>query len=135
MSWITGEQIARALGGTWTRNRGLAHCPAHEDDKESLSIAESQTGKTLLYCHAGCTNQDVIAALRERGLWSGTGKPRSQIKTRHVVSFHGRASLTERALKPWRASKPVEGTDAEVYLRKRGIKLPIPSSLRYHDFA
>lgn len=38
-------------------------CPSHEDHKNSLSVKEDPSGKTLLYCHAGCSFQNVITAL------------------------------------------------------------------------
>jgi hypothetical protein len=46
----------------------MARCPAHEDRNPSLSIREVE-GKVLLHCHAGCSQQDVIDALKARGLW------------------------------------------------------------------
>ena len=48
--------------------RGLTHCPAHEDTSPSLSLSESGD-RVLVHCQAGCTQDAVIAALRERGLW------------------------------------------------------------------
>ncbi len=39
-----------------------ACCPAHDDKAPSLSIS-NEDGKTLLHCHAGCSTQDVVAAL------------------------------------------------------------------------
>src|SRR5262245_42237532 len=47
----------------------IACCPAHDDQNPSLSINEDAAGKVLLHCHAGCEQQEVIDALRERGLW------------------------------------------------------------------
>jgi len=39
-----------------------AKCPAHDDNKQSLSL--SQDGdKVVLTCHAGCAAQDVVGAL------------------------------------------------------------------------
>lgn len=53
------------------RGRGLVHCPAHQDDKPSLSVSW-QRGKPLLHCHGGCSQEAVIEALRAKGLWSTT---------------------------------------------------------------
>src|SRR5690606_39091140 len=42
----------------------VAKCPAHDDQKPSLSIRLTNEGKVLLKCHAGCTANDVMSALR-----------------------------------------------------------------------
>ena len=45
-----------------------AKCPCHEDRHQSLSIAEKD-GKLMLYCHAGCSFENIIRTLnisRER---------------------------------------------------------------------
>ena len=39
-----------------------AKCPAHKDRVQSLSLREEK-GKLLMYCHAGCTFQDIVSAL------------------------------------------------------------------------
>src|SRR5579883_1513057 len=44
------------------------HCPAHNDRHPSLHISNAN-GRLLLYCFAGCEQQAVSEALRERGLW------------------------------------------------------------------
>jgi hypothetical protein len=49
----------------------MTHCPAHPDRHPSLK-ADWKNGKDLVHCHAGCTQAQVIAALRGRGLW---GRP------------------------------------------------------------
>lgn len=41
----------------------LSHCPAHDDQNASLSIAEGRDGRILLRCHAGCTSESVARAL------------------------------------------------------------------------
>lgn len=50
------EQPRRASGG-W-----MARCPSHEDRSPSLSIKDGKTA-TLVSCHAGCTTNDICAAL------------------------------------------------------------------------
>lgn len=47
----------KRTGDGWT-----ARCPAHDDQLNSLSISEGDGGKLLLYCHAGCTFEGIIAA-------------------------------------------------------------------------
>ncbi|MCK4414944.1 MAG: hypothetical protein KAY32_15525 [Candidatus Eisenbacteria sp.] len=41
-------------------------CPAHEDRTPSLSVSEGEDGRVLIRCHAGCSIEDVIAALELR---------------------------------------------------------------------
>jgi DNA primase len=45
-------------GAYWT-----ARCPAHADRNPSLSVSEGDDGRVLLHCHAGCTFQQIMAAL------------------------------------------------------------------------
>ncbi len=64
------EQIIEALDGECTGDSWIAHCPAHDDKQSSLSVAQKD-GKILVHCHAGCSQDAVISALRDRGLWPG----------------------------------------------------------------
>lgn len=43
--------------------RGMALCPAHDDRAQSLSIKEAEDGRVLVNCHAGCTFEEIAAAL------------------------------------------------------------------------
>ncbi len=43
------------------KNMGL--CPAHNDTRPSLSIAEGHDGRVLLYCHAGCKFDEILRTL------------------------------------------------------------------------
>ena len=65
---MTAESLAHALEARRVGSQWMAKCPAHQDRNPSLSIHEAD-GKILLHCHAGCTQRDVIEALRVRGLW------------------------------------------------------------------
>ncbi|MCL2646273.1 MAG: AAA family ATPase [Phycisphaerales bacterium] len=49
---------AKRHGKAWS-----ARCPAHEDKKPSLSISEGEDGRALICCHAGCTPDEIVAAL------------------------------------------------------------------------
>ena len=67
---ISAESIAGSLdqGRRVKANSYTACCPAHPDKSPSLSISQ-KSDKVLLYCHSGCRQDDVIDALRSRGLW------------------------------------------------------------------
>ena len=43
--------------------KAMACCPAHDDRNPSLSVTRID-GSVLLYCHAGCHTDDVLAAVR-----------------------------------------------------------------------
>jgi putative DNA primase/helicase len=63
---LAASEIARALGchrhaGYWT-----AKCPGHDDRSPSLSISDAGDGTVLVKCHAGCTQDVVLDALRDR---------------------------------------------------------------------
>ena len=73
---MSAEAIARALGGHRAGRTWMARCPAHEDRTPSLAIREGRDGKVLVRCHAGCSQWDVIGALRDRGIWAPAGGAR-----------------------------------------------------------
>ena len=70
---MTAESLAKALGGRKVGGGWMARCPAHDDRKPSLSICEIADGKVLVHCHARCAQEQVIDALRSRGLWPEKG--------------------------------------------------------------
>lgn len=41
----------------------VARCPAHEDREPSLSIGRGDGDQVLLFCHAGCSFAEILAAL------------------------------------------------------------------------
>ena len=46
-----------------TNNGYIALCPCHDDKRPSLSIAEADDGRVLIYCFAGCCTKDICQAL------------------------------------------------------------------------
>lgn len=40
-----------------------AKCPAHDDKRASLSIANGEDGRILVNCHAGCSSEAICSAL------------------------------------------------------------------------
>lgn len=88
------EGEARLSGGQYQ-----ARCPAHEDRKPSLAIRPIE-GSVLVYCHAGCSTEDVAAALgmTVRDFYD---EPRGDELTRYVY--------TDAAGKPTRTVHRMDG--------------------------
>ncbi|MCP4708058.1 MAG: DUF927 domain-containing protein, partial [Planctomycetes bacterium] len=59
------------------QNKWQAKCPAHDDRSPSLSIAIGDDGRILLYCHAGCNNEEICTALsiEQKDLFVQKSKP------------------------------------------------------------
>jgi hypothetical protein len=133
---MTAEAIAKALGGRKAGGSWMARCPVHEDLTPSLSIRDSDHGKVLVRCHAGCDQRDVIAALKEQRLWPDHGRRSLFQATRRMAVKREQdqddARRSEAALVIWQSAKPARGTPVETYLASRGIDLPPPDSLRFH---
>jgi hypothetical protein len=62
------DAIVRALDARKSGAQYAAKCPAHDDAKASLSLGKPN-GKLVFKCHAGCSQDDIVAALRAGGLW------------------------------------------------------------------
>ena len=77
---MNAEALAAALGGKKVGGGWIARCPSHHDREPSLSIRDADDGKVLVRCHAGCDQEQVIAALRSRGLWTENGRRRLTLK-------------------------------------------------------
>lgn len=79
MTW--SERIALALGGRRVGTQWMCRCPCHDDSRASLAVRDGADGRPLVRCHAGCPQEAVIAALRQRGLWpaaDGQAKPENR---------------------------------------------------------
>jgi DNA primase len=134
---MTAETIAKALGGHRAGATWMARCPVHDDRAPSLSISSGKDGKVLVRCHAGCEQRDVITALVDRGLWDAAGKSAGRFahkRRTHIAAEPDpdAKARTEAALAIWQASRGVEGTPVEAYLRSRGLNLPAWPALRFH---
>ncbi len=57
------EIAARLSGKRYSSGKWLARCPAHDDGRPSLSIAEGSERRVLLRCFAGCTIESIVSAL------------------------------------------------------------------------
>ena len=132
---IPADTIARALKGRRCGAGWVCKCPAHDDHHPSLSVAETRDRKTLVKCWSGCRQDDVIDALRRRGLWDGKARETSQAgKPRALVAERETTLKPRDPMKTWRNAGPwVRGSAADTYLETRGIELSEDeaSSLRF----
>jgi putative DNA primase/helicase len=55
--------LSRLKGVRRAGNGWSALCPAHDDKRQSLSVAEGRDGRVLLKCHAGCDAQAIVRAI------------------------------------------------------------------------
>jgi hypothetical protein len=131
-----GAAIAAALGGRRISNGWLFHCPAHRDDKRSCAIRNSDG---LITCFAGCSRDEVAAALDALGLTDdGQQATADDWRTARKEAIATARTIWEEAAPPtWladddRARMEDRGRkQVEYYLRARGITLPVPSVMRY----
>ena len=136
----SATDISNALGGRRMGKGFIARCPAHDDRMPSLSIADGADGadgKILVHCHAGCTQDEVIAALRTRGLWPPAifGAPARRARSSSSVDAPSGVSVrrSEHAMALWDQGLPIASSAAETYLRSRGIAIEAPPALRFHE--
>ncbi|MCZ8369695.1 MAG: toprim domain-containing protein [Porphyrobacter sp.] len=118
--------IVESLNGTWRENKGMCCCPAHDDRTPSLSVTLGRKA-ILFHCFAGCSNEEVIAALdrqgvRSRDLFDGAGAV--------AVDRPEKRAFNSNARRLWHSATAIPGTPAEGYLAQRGI-LRASDQLRY----
>ncbi len=133
---MNAGDLVKGLGGHWHGLYGMARCPAHDDRSPSLSISKADNGRVLVKCFAGCSQAQVIEALRSRGLWEENCcrrliHPLPRVVTNDQLD-RGDVKRTEAALTIWQSAKSAEGTLVETYLGSRGLQFPPPPTLRFH---
>ncbi len=134
---MNAEALTRALGGRWHGSYGTACCPAHEDKTPSLCIGDSDNGRLLTHCQAGCSAEAVWGALQDRGL-VGRAEDRPARRRRPSRPQPAPEPSPEpspnqgHSLEIWRASRKPLGTPAGSYLWHRHITTAPPPSIRYH---
>lgn len=90
--------------------------------KKSLSVTVKD-GRTLFFCHAGCSQDDLWRAVRG-------GQPIARQQRPMTCRRDDQESL-HYIKKLWDGSYPAQGTLVDVYLRGRGLIGSIPVSIRF----
>jgi hypothetical protein len=60
--WLSG--LLDAVGSQPVGGRNPRQCPAHRDPSPSLSVGAGEGGRALVFCHAGCSLQNIARSLR-----------------------------------------------------------------------
>ena len=123
------EKAARGNGtayqyllGKNTPNQKQNQCPSC--GYKAAFSARFVDGRWLYKCHVGCSQPDVLAALR------GFEAKGSSSWYDAVVS--NRESNTGNiASQLWQSAMPAQGTLVELYLRHRSITLSLPNCIRF----
>lgn len=106
MNKITARDIATALGGgkevKQSETRWNTICPAHNDKGPSLTVSEGNGGRLLVKCHAGCSQQSVIDALRDKDLWP----KKSNTKTWRVLKYVPEGTIPPNDMKHYKLGAP-----------------------------
>ena len=105
----------------------MCRCPAHDDRTPSLSVSLGRHA-ILLHCFAGCSNEEVIAALARHGihpreLFDGSGEALPELAREKTVDWN--------ACRLWRGAGALKESPAQAYLLKRGVT-QFSSDLRFH---
>ena len=119
-------QLVHNLGGTWRPQGAMCGCPAHDDREPSLSVRVGSSS-LLFKCFAGCDGSDIIRAIRDKRVLSGT----------HILSRPPTADdpsdsqwRAAKALEIWDRARPLAATPGLRYLQERGLTPPC-DQLRY----
>ncbi|GLS17284.1 hypothetical protein GCM10007874_02990 [Labrys miyagiensis] len=124
---LTAEAIAYALEKPSRSGRGfVACCPAHDDKKPSLYLADGADGGLIRKCRAGCSTAEVDEALKRLGLWEPRPIDRTERKKGRVPSpdFNSAQIVPEAAPPPdWRKIFGREPTKVYSYRNEAGALL------------
>src|SRR5580704_2054916 len=120
---ITIAQIVETLGLRESGDQFIGNCPCCSYER-AFSLRE-ENERLLVHCHVGCTQQEVINALWEYGLWPAPDAAALFGPPVLRAAPPPKPDSTEAALEMWHRSQPAEGTVVETYLRARGYRGPI----------
>jgi putative DNA primase/helicase len=123
----SSEFLARRMGLRRSGKRYIGACPAC-GYSDSFAVCDG-TDRPLVFCYACQDTDAVILAIRRRGLWHhGTHTDRSNLVQTQPRKM-SRAGTRAREL--WIQASAATGTLVEIYLRSRGIVMPVPPTLRF----
>jgi hypothetical protein len=117
-------ELAHALGAVRSGRQWKCRCVAHEDREPSMLIFDGRSA-VQVRCLAGCAQEDLIGALRGRGLWEHdrwTDIERDRQPQQANISHETDARRSRSMAQSWfDRSILTAGTLAQRYLEAREI--------------
>ena len=112
--WTSADEVIAALGGKLPGEK--CRCPACGG--KSLSVTDSDTGKVLVKCWKGCSQEAVLNVLRALKVWGWDRPPKITKAAEPKATAEERRKVALAILKAAKGGDPA----SVPYLRKRGIK-------------
>ena len=82
---VTVDDLLTRLEDPRPNSRGwLAKCPAHDDERPSLSLSSRPDGSALVNCFGGCSFDAILGALNVRPLRRLSRAPTRHTRRRHA---------------------------------------------------
>lgn len=129
------RSLTLSLSGRWHGRYGTAPCPVCQPERRrgqcALTLADGHAGLLLNCKKSGCGFLDILAAAGRRA-GDYTPPDPATLAKREAERRAEAARRAVQAKKLWREARPIAGTVAAAYLRRRGITAPLPETLRFH---
>lgn len=71
---FSAQWLTEYLGGRWNGHRGIARCPAHDDQKPSMSITTGKTQNVVVHCFV-CPQESIVEKFQDMGVWPKADRP------------------------------------------------------------
>lgn len=128
---VAGAQVRlRQVGREW-----VGCCPFHADRSPSFTIFSSGQRFYCFGCGAGGDVLDYVRRIHSVGVIEAAemldGGTVASVEIELPSPLLKDVSQIEKARALWHRATPVQGTLADTYLRSRGLRLPIPNSIRF----
>jgi hypothetical protein len=120
LRFASPEEIAHLTRGKrLSANQWVGHCPCHDDQNPSLSIRRGRKMGTVIKCHGGCGQKELLAWFRRQGLRldhiESAAEPQPKPPPRRAVSLTDSVAFAALTLNEQRILKLLMGGDSPTY--------------------
>ena len=122
--YLSAREIAEALNGSPSGDEWVCRCPnpLHRDSKPSFSIRDGDSGRPVVHCFGGCTQDELIDALRGEGLWPDRSERHEGSKPKAAAKDKDKTPPNVKfARAQWSRSRVIDPARPHPYFLARGI--------------